>query len=293
MSTVTVASINAHNLFGPNDIKGGSRDRVKSERSVNALAEQIDRLDADVVTLQELTSQESLESLVLSRRDLAEKYPHIALVPSHDHRGINVGVISKFPFNAVVSHKDTEFPLTDGSGNGNFSRDFLRVDVNTDSDPDTELSVYTTHSKSRRPTDSGPSAETIRESQAQAMRQIAESEMKEYPSRLFVLTGDFNDGFADKSVQSILNPKDGGEKWLDSLDHLPDADRNTWPSNPTKVGKFPAIQFDHIIYPSRFDSQLVSSDKVRFEQSDESDTKWVTSAASDHLPVVAKFEIRD
>jgi endonuclease/exonuclease/phosphatase family metal-dependent hydrolase len=289
---ISVATMNAHNLFAQEDIKAGSRDRVKSERSLAALAEQIDRLDADVVTLQELTSQSTLENHILSRRDLAEKYPHIAMVPSYDHRGINVGVISKYPITNVVTHKDTEFPLVDGSGTGNFSRDFLRVDINTDSDPEPELSVYNTHSKSRRPTDSGPSAETIRVSQAVAMRNIAEEEMKPFPNRLFVLTGDFNDGFADKSVQALLNPK-SGEKWLDSLDHLPDDQRNTWPANPKPGGKFPPIQFDHIIYPERFDSQLVSSEKIRFEQSDSSDTRWVSTAASDHLPVVATFEIRD
>lgn len=293
MQTVSVATMNAHNLFGERDIKPGSRDRVKNERSLAALAEQIDRLDADVVALQELTSKETLQDAVLSRRDLAEKYPHIAFVPSHDHRGINVGIISKFPFNAVESHKDTEFPLTDGTGNTNFSRDFLRVDVNTDNDPDTELSVYTTHSKSRRPSDDGPSSDTIRQSQAVAMRNIAEEEMKPFPNRLFVLTGDFNDGFKDKSVQSILNPGGGKEEWLDSLDHLADDDRNTWPSNPKPGGKFAPVQFDHIIYPSHFDGQLVSSEKVRFEQSDSTDTRWVTTAASDHLPVVAKFTIKD
>ena len=292
MQTVSVATMNAHNLFGPNEVKPGSRERIKSERSCAALAEQIDRLDADVVTLQELTSQKTLEEMILSRRDLAEKYPHVALIPSKDHRGINVGVISKFPFNAVVTHQDAEFPLVDGSGTGNFSRDFLRVDINTDKDADTELSVYTTHSKSRRPSDSGPSSETIRESQALAMRNIAEEEMKPFPNRLFVLTGDFNDSFKDKSVQSLLNPKEG-EKWLDSLDHLPDDQRNTWPANPKPGGKFPPIQFDHIIYPERFDSQMKGSEKIRFEQSDEGDTRWVTTTASDHLPVVAKFEIRD
>jgi endonuclease/exonuclease/phosphatase family metal-dependent hydrolase len=293
MQTVTVATMNAYNLFGPNDIKPGTRDRVKSERSQAALAEQIDRIDADVVALQELTSEESLRELILSRRDLAEKYKHVALVPSYDHRGINVGIISKYPFNAVVSHKDTEFPLADGSGTGTFSRDFLRVDINTDDDPDTELTVYNTHSKSRRPSDSGPSSDTVRLSQAMAMRQIAEEEMKEYPGRLFVLTGDFNDGFKDASVQAILNPKNGGEKWLDSLDHLPDEERNTWPSNPNSKGKFAPVQFDHIIYPERFDDQLVESKKVRIEASDSSDTKWVSTAASDHLPVNATFEIRD
>ena len=78
-----------------------------------------------------------------------------------------------------------------------------------------------------------------------------------------------------------------------SLDHLPTEERNTWPSNPTQTGKFGPEQFDHIIYPEHFDSQLISSQPMRFEQSIDGDTKWVSSTASDHLPIVAKFEIRD
>ena len=60
------------------DITPGSRTRPKSERSLAALAESIERLDADVISFQELSSQETLEKDLLSRRDLAEKYPHIA-----------------------------------------------------------------------------------------------------------------------------------------------------------------------------------------------------------------------
>ena len=275
------------------DIDSGSRTRPKSERSLAALAESLDRMDADVVTLQELSSRETLENHLLSRRDLAEKYPHIAYVRGNDERGIQIGVISKYPLTEVVTHKDTTFPFLDGSGDGKFSRDFLRVDVNLDEDPEAELTVYNTHSKSRRPADPGEvNADVRRASEAAAMREIAEREMSSYPSRLFVLTGDFNDNTDDESLQHILNPEEG-EAWLDSLDHLPADERNTWPANPTRRGRFDPEQFDHIIYPERFDDQLVSSSPIRYEQSLDSDTRWVSSAASDHLPVVAEFEIRD
>jgi endonuclease/exonuclease/phosphatase family metal-dependent hydrolase len=290
---VTVASYNAHNLFMKEDITPGSRTRPKSERSLAALAESIDRLDADVVSLQELSSKETLETHLLGRRGLAEKYPYVAYVRGNDQRGIQVGIISKFPFAEVVTHKDTSFPLADGSGTSKFSRDFLRVDVNLDQDPEAELTVYNTHSKSRRPTDSGASSDTRRLSEAMAMRDIAEKEMKPFPNRLFVLTGDLNDNTDDASVKAILTPSNGGEPWLDSLDHLPTEERNTWPSNPKQQGKFGPEQFDHVIYPERFDSQLIESMPVRYEQSIDSDTMWVSSTASDHLPVIARFEIRD
>ena len=289
---VSVASYNVKNLFMQRDITDPSRQRPKSERSLDALAESLQRMDADVVTLQELSSKETLEADLLSRRELAEKYPHVAYIKGNDERGINVGVISKYPFNAVSSHQDEKFPLVDGSGMTSFSRDLLRVDINTDADPDTELTVYTTHSKSRRPADPGQiNSDTKRISEGTAIRNIVESQMKEFPERLFVVTGDFNDSHHDASVKAVLEPK-GKERWVDSLEHLSEEDRKTWPANPNDK-RFDSVQFDHIIFAESKKDQLISSDKVRFEQSLDTDTRWVSSAASDHLPVIANFEIKD
>lgn len=291
---VRLATYNVKNLFMERDIDSGSRTRPKSERSLAALAESIERLEADVVTFQELSSQETLEKDLLSRRGLAEKYPHIAWTKGNDERGIRVGIISKYPFTAVVNHADSEVPFVDGSGSGKFSRDLLRVDINTDSDPDAELSVYTSHFKSRRPADPGEvSADIRRLSEGTATRNIVESEMKEYPNRMFVVTGDFNDGPSDPPVQAIMNgTQPGAEKWVNSLDHLEGSARHTWPANPTHT-RFPPVQFDHIIFPERFDDQVTRHAPVRFDQSIDSDTKWVSSAASDHLPVMVDINLKD
>lgn len=287
---VSVASYNVKNLFMQRDITDSERQRPKSERSLDALAESLQRMDADVVALQELSSRETLEADLLSRRGLAEKYRHIAYVKGNDPRGINVGVISKYPINEVVSHKDTTVPLADGSGSTKFSRDLLRVDINTDNDPDTELSVYTTHLKSRRPSAPGElNSDLKRLSEGTAIRNIVESEMKPFPERLFVVTGDFNDSHNEPSVQAILTPK-GKEEWVDSLEHLSEADRKTWPANPNDT-RFDSVQFDRVIFPSSKRDQLVSSEKIRYNQSLDTDTRWVSSAASDHLPVIAHFRI--
>lgn len=290
---VRVASYNVKNLFMERDITSGSHTRPKSERSLAALAESIDRMDADVVTLQELSSQETLEKDLLSRRDLAQKYPHIAWTKGNDERGIRVGIISKYPFTSVVNHADAEFPLVDGSGTARFSRDLLRVDINTDADPEADLTVYTTHLKSRRPADPGETPSDVRRlSEGTAVRDIVEREMKEFPGRVFVVTGDMNDNTDDPPVQAILNgPRPDSEKWVDSLDHLSSNARNTWPANPNHT-RFPPEQFDHIIYPERFDNLVTRHEPVRYEQSIDSDTRWVSSAASDHLPIMADFEIK-
>jgi endonuclease/exonuclease/phosphatase family metal-dependent hydrolase len=292
---VRVASYNVQNLFMDRDLKPGGHTRTKSEASLAALAESIERMDADVVSLQELASQETLEGDLLSRRDLAKKYPHVAWTKGNDERGIRVGIISKYPFTLIKNHSDAEFPLADGSGTGQFSRDLLRVDVNTDADPEAELTVYTSHFKSRRPANPGEVDSDLRRlSEGQATRKIVEAEMKEFPNRMFVVTGDLNDNTNDPPVQAILNGAEAGaEKWVDSLDHLGESARNTWPSNPTKKGRFGPEQFDHIIYPERFDNQVTRHAPVRFEQSIDSDTRWVSSRASDHLPIMADIEIRD
>ena len=300
MNSVKVATYNVHNLFMQRDISPDSKARPKSERSLTALAESIDRLDADVVTLQEVSSKETIEKDLLTRRGLAEKYPYVALTRGNDKRGIQLAVISKYPFTEVVTHTDAKFPLVDGSGTGRFSRDLLRVDVDLDPNkPGPELTVYNTHSKSRRPTESGPSADDIRISEAKAVRDIAEKEMSAFPSRLFVVTGDFNDGTENDSIQAILNPGEGRETWVDSLQHLEKKDRLTWPSNPYAGGKFEPEQFDHIILPESKKDQLAWSRPVRYTRSDtgnpddEGYIKWVSSTASDHLPVVAQLKLKD
>lgn len=290
---VTIGSYNVKNLFAKEDLGKGSRTPAKSEISMDALAENIRRTDADIVTLQECSSKKTLDNFMHSR-GLDEAYPNVAFVPGNSSRGINVAIISKYPFTEVVSHKEARFPLADGSGETMFSRDLLRADVNVDGVPGADLTVYTTHCKSRRPSNPGEvSADTQRLSEGRAIRDIAEKEMSAFPGRLFVVTGDFNDNTDDASVQAVLNPKNGGEKWLDSLDHLPANERNTWPANPKKGNGFAPEQFDHIIYPSSMDDRLIDSQVHRYEQSEDGKIRWVSSAASDHLQISAHFKLHE
>ena len=289
-SSVVIGSYNVENLFAKRDIAPGNKTRPKSEISQDALAENLRRADADIVTLQEVSSRETLDGFMKSR-DLTSLYPYVAHVPGNSERGINVAILSKYPFETVVSHKDATFPLVDGSGESKFSRDLLRVDVDVDGVPGADVSVYTTHSKSRRPAAPGePSADVQRISEATAARKIIEQEMKPYPGRLFVITGDMNDNTDDKSVQALLNPKDGREPWLDSLDDKAAKDRNTWPSNP-KGGRFEPEQFDHIIYASSQDPNMKGSEIHRYEKSEDGKINFVSSAASDHLMITAEFQI--
>lgn len=286
--TVTVGSYNVKNLFAKEDIAPGNRTRPKPEFELEALSRVLKNADADVVALQELSSEKTLKSF-MKQYGLDKIYPNVAHINGNSDRNINVGVISKYPFETVVTHKDQKFPLIDGSGETKFSRDLLRVDVNTDGQPGAELTVYTTHSKSRRPSEGpGPSSDTQRASEGRAMRQIVDEEMKPYPNRLFVMTGDWNDNTNDASVQEVLNPK-SGEKFVDSLAHLPADERNTWPANPNAGHGHDPEQFDHIVYAESKAGQMQGSTIHRYEATPDGKYKWLSSAASDHLMISAKF----
>lgn len=288
---VVIGTYNVENLFAKKDLTPGSRTRPKSEASQAALAENLRQADADIVALQEVSSRQTLDKF-LKAQDLAAKYPHVAHVPGNSERGINVAILSKYPFETIVTHKDSTFPLADGSGQTRFSRDFLRADVDVDGIPGADVTVYTTHSKSRRPSPPGETpADVQRLSEAKAMREIAEREMRPYPGRLFVVTGDLNDGPQDPSVQAILNPAEGGEPWRDSLDHLPAEDRNTWPSSPKRAGTHSPEQFDHILYPESKHGQLVDSRIHHYDESADGKMRNVSALASDHLMITAEFEI--
>ena len=288
--TVTVGSYNVKNMFAKEDIAPGNRTRPKPEFELEALSRVLKNADADVVALQELSSEKTLKNF-MKEYGLDKIYPNVAHINGNSDRNINVGIISKYPFETVVTHKDQKFPLIDGSGDTKFSRDLLRVDVNTDGQPGAELTVYTTHSKSRRPSEGpGPSSDTQRASEGREMRRIVEEEMKPYPNRLFVMTGDWNDNTNDASVQEVLNPK-SGEKFVDSLADLPANERNIWPANPNAGHGHDPEQFDHIVYSQSMAGQMQGSTIHRYNATDDGKYKWLSSAASDHLMISAKFKL--
>ena len=291
-SRITIGTYNVCNMFGKEEAeRSQGRLPVKSEKSLEALAENIQRADADIVTLQECSTKENLENF-LDSHGLDDEYRYVAHVPGNDYRGINVAVISKFPFCEVISHKDAKFPLADGGSQTKFTRDLLRVDLDIDGIPGADLSVYTTHLKSRRPSAPGHApAEARRLSEGQAVRRIAEEEMRGYPERPFVITGDFNDTAEDASVRAVLSPGGGQEEWKDTLEGIPEPERATWPSNPRKSGGFSPRQFDHIIFPENRNAVLQSSRVHRYEQSQSGDICRVSSTASDHLMLTADFKI--
>ena len=264
----TLGTYNVKNLFDEHDQDPQSGTAQKPEAELRALARNIERSGADIFTLQEVENQQVLQDFLNDY--LPGKFSEVVLVEGNDRRGIDVAVISRFPINKVVSHKDNSFPLADGSGQTSFNRDLLRVDVDIHGIP---FSVYTSHFKSKI---GGARAENERVAEAQETRRILAQEMTPYEKHNFVVTGDLNDTPNSKTLQVLTQPWEGQEALYSSLEGLPDSQRKTFPS------KKPKDQIDHILMPQHLKDNLVESSVYRDQDS---------KLASDHLMVRATFRL--
>jgi|GEM_PF-2021274 len=189
---VKILSYNIHNMFE-------SAEQGKSLESMEASASVVNGINPDIMILEEVENKRILDEFI-DRYMKNSGFPYRILLPGNDPRGINVAVASRFPVKSVESHKDDKFPMENRKTKTAFSRDLLRVDLEIS--PDTELTVYATHLKSKI---GGEQAEIKRLAEARQIHSILEKEMKAYPGRKFVVAGDFNDTATSQPVKIIMN----------------------------------------------------------------------------------------
>ena len=264
--TFTLVTYNMKNFFDnqAQDPSKGSTEKPVWE--VNALTKVLARSGAEVVTAQEVENEGVLQRW-------ADRLPHLTAPGTNDKRGIHLGVLSKYPMLQVISHKDASL-----DGERLFSRDLLRVDLDVQGEA---VSVYTTHSYSRRRDEMAQEADQQRLAEAVAIKEIVTREMQEFPTRLYIITGDFNDTTDDPALQALLNGP--GDKLIDTLSGQDANERITWPSDPGKAGKFPPGQFDHILIPEKLKNRLIDSEVLDYRE--------MTQRASDHKPIRARFRV--
>ncbi len=180
---VSVACWNLLNLFDNHDNpwRPDEGTAPKSRAELQRLARQIDRLDTDILGVAEVENREVLESLNLY---LERPFAHIELIEGNDFRGIDVGILSRFPIIAATSHR--QMPL---EGEHRFARDFpvFRLQLAAGR----SLDVGVVHLKSKR----GKAAESDawRRAEALAIAEIVARRRKLEPELPLLVMGDFND----------------------------------------------------------------------------------------------------
>lgn len=209
---------------------------------------------------------------------LGQRYPHAMVIDGNDARGIDVGLLSRYPIVGIRSHVDDEY-----EGKPVFSRDCPEYVLRLPSGK--QIVICPNHFKSKR---GGDNAQAQARRRAQGIRaaEIARAAEQQI-SPLVVVAGDFNDTPDSDAVAALLN--DG---WADIQIH---------PKYPTdRPGTYAtgtaANKIDYIIMSSALKDALVD---VGIERRGTYHPKlWpsfqgvtATTEASDHHCIWADFNI--
>ena len=254
-----VVSWNVHDLFDEMADPGTIDPAFTSgevEARLDAVGAVLERLDADVVLLQEV------EHLALLRR-LAARSGHgeAWLLEGNDPRGIDVGLLSRWP---VVRYRGHAGEL-DAQGRRFWPRDAVEAVILAGGTP---LVLLGTHLSSRLSDPDG----VRRRLQATRLRHLADEAAAADPGALVLVGGDLNDEVGAPALQPLF----GDGRWVDGAVGQPGGAAVAATDWTWSDGRLHGV-LDHLALRSGQGEALVAG--------------WVASgpdvaAASDHRPVV-------
>lgn len=188
-SVLRAATFNTHLFFDPTCDSGrcgaGDFEQAPSPQDfalrAASLAAAIRALDADVVALEEIETQGSLDALAAH---LGDVYPTSVLGETGFAGSIDVAVLAAGVLLAVRKHRDQPLTRPDGSTTS-FTREFLEVHLQVKG---RRVILFAAHFRSKSSDDPGR-----RLAEAQAAHDIILRSAKEFPEAVVLLGGDLND----------------------------------------------------------------------------------------------------
>lgn len=270
---VVIASYNLLNLFDEHDdpYHDDEGTPTKPREELERLAESIRALNADVIAVEEVESRAYLERFV--NVFLPEMgYRDVVLFEGNDGRGIDVGLISRIPVGEVRSRRHLRFPGHDG-GTTKFNRDVVAVTLEPkNAEP---FEVWVVHLKSNA--GGREEAEPIRLAEARELRRLLDEELTKDAAARIIVTGDFNDTYDSKTLQTIVG---------NSVNALWSAGSDL--KNPEMV------TYNKGEYRSVIDFMLCSPEMARkfVKGSYRNPQGAVETTGSDHNPISATFQLK-
>ncbi|MBN8226709.1 endonuclease/exonuclease/phosphatase family protein [Corallococcus macrosporus] len=226
---VRIAAFNVHRLFDTvcdtGSCGGSNYEELPTAEQFAAQVDQLGRaitaLNADIVMLEEIETQASLDGL----RGRVPQFPYSKLGETFTAASVDVAVLSRFPIIEVRSHRSQYIYRPDGSAT-RFSRDLLEVHLDVDG---ARVIVFAAHFRSKVDDDPGR-----RLAEANASREILLDSAREFPSALVVLGGDLNDvpgseplNALDRAHLRVAKDRPVNETWTyvysgqgQAIDHL-------------------------------------------------------------------------
>jgi endonuclease/exonuclease/phosphatase family metal-dependent hydrolase len=265
-TAVRIATFNAHDLF--DDQQDGTEvvvDRAIYAGHMQAVGQVLDLLDSDIVVLQEVENMRVLETLAAGEA-ASLGYVQAVLVPGNDPRGINIGVLSRLPFDSVLSHKSDVFPGADGTHS--YARDCLELHRTVGN---RDLVLLAVHLKSK----AVPDDPDKRLAEARHTRIIADSIAAGDPSSAILILGDMNDIPGSPPLLAIEGPAPAS--YTDAASSLPGAWTYDYGETPELIDH----QMTNPVLRPMLDPGSIAiphGDTVR--------------RASDHAPLAATYVLR-
>lgn len=309
---LTVATWNLENLFLPGT-EGGPPDEATYERKLAMLAAMIERIEPDVLAVQEVGDAKALDHL---RVLLAGEW-QTELSPDGDDRGIRVGYLSRHELTDV--ERIRAFPpgtdpvrlQDDGTTTAEMGRGALRARIDFEGTP---VDLITAHLKSKllrfandrfTPRDEDERARyagyalALRTAEAITLRHHATQRLDGHgQDRALIVLGDLNDEPLAATTQILLGPpgsefetpgfpapdKGDGQRLWNVAPLLPDdhAFSRVFKGRPELI--------DHILVSHRLAHRIDSADTGTTELPSISGPR-PPSDGSDHAPVYARFDL--
>ncbi len=280
---VSIATFNVENYL----LESSGGRRIKPLASRGMVWDSLFEMNADVVFLQELGSEQALLNIRTNLHARGIDYPQ-AVFSETPGSSIHLGMLSKLPVTAVRHHTTNVFVLYGRAFRS--SRAFLEVDIQLPKR--TSLKVFAAHLKSKRPVHYADQWD-LRTREAKMLRQLIERRMKKHPEQLLAVVGDFND---DPFSETLKLLKGATGKWK-LTDARPVEGRPGFQTEGrASTGKRQSVWthfFDDDDLFSRVDFILMNRNLSRIYRPDLSyvldHPKW--GEASDHRPVWMTFEL--
>lgn len=287
--TITIGAYNVENFFDVFDDPYTDDEgvKVKPRDEIEAMAKALKKLDADVVVFQELENEYVLQAMIDEFLPNAG-YRYVAAQRTNSGRGINLGVISRYPIEQLRSYRFTKLTHPDAPGREwRFARDVMRVTI--DAGLDRPIDVFSIHLKSNRDGPDDPNSRLYRTAEAMALKNIIREEVEKDPGYLAVLGGDFNSNYETRpdqprpwpAIAHLLETEPGEPPLLTDVHaDLSDKDRVTIPGS----GRYPPATFDYILATPAMAERYVEGSATVIRSS-------ALTSGSDHRPVSAAFRL--
>ena len=216
---VSYVSFNVARLGVPKGKKRAPEDENTRELR-QAIADSLVAADGDIVGLQEVRSEASLEKFV-TEHGLSDSYPHRHFFKTNDAGGAHLALLSRHPIEATESHRERVVGVDAQGRERKMTRDVAEADIRIGGVP---TKTYVVHLKAdpyfaNNPTqEQMEAAEQRRLAECQTVNRVIAEDLPSMPSARYVVMGDINDDVGSPTSKALL--RDETVPLMDPHGHL-------------------------------------------------------------------------